>query len=135
MLKTDLVELQRHQFIQRLWIGRLRIARRVENLLKILQRDFRLTINIDDVSQLLQRPEDEERINPQREKLPDRNLLPEDQIEHQEQNAGAERVDRRPLYKTEAAQVLHLLQFESENLFRDPVQPPDLLRRQSQALH
>src|SRR6266436_7072386 len=82
MLKTDLLKLQGHELINRFRIGGLRVARRVEDLLKVLQRDFRLAINIDDVPQLLQRRKDEERINHQREKLADRNLLPKNQIEH-----------------------------------------------------
>src|SRR5208282_5743561 len=135
MLKTDALKLQRHQLVNRLRIGRLRIARGVENLLKIVQRDFGFAINVDDVPQLLQRRKDEKRINHQREKLPDGDLLPKNQVEHQEQNAGAQGVDRRPLDETQAAQILHFLEFELQNLSRDPVEPPHFLMRQSQALH
>ena len=70
MLKAHLLKLQRHQLIHRLRVGRLRIARSIENLLKVRQRNFRFAINIDDVPQLLQRPENVKRINPQREELP-----------------------------------------------------------------
>src|SRR5260370_23694555 len=135
MLKTNLVKLQRHEFLNRLRIGRLRIARRVENLLKVLQRDFGFAINIDDVPQLLQRRKNEERINHQREKLPYGDLLPKNQIEHQKQNAGAQRVDGRPLDETQAAQVFHFLEFKLQNLSRDSVEPPHFLMRQAEALY
>src|ERR1019366_9506965 len=124
MLKTDLFKLQRHEFLNRLRIGRLRIPRRVENLLKILQRDFGFAIDIDDVPQLLQRCKNEKRINHQCEKLSDGDLLAKNQIEHQKQNAGAQRVDGRSLYETQTAQVFHFLKLELQNLSRDPVQPP-----------
>src|SRR5208282_3260508 len=135
MLKTDALKLQRHQLVNRLRISRLGIARRVENLLKIVQRNFGFAINIDNVPQFLQRRENEKRINHQREELPDRDLLAKNQIEHQKQNAGAQGVDRCPLDKTQAAQILHFLEFKLQNFSRDPVEPPYLLMRQSQALH
>src|ERR1039458_2248148 len=135
MLKTNLFKLQRHKFLNRLRIGRLRIARRVENLLKVLQRDFRFAIDIDDVPQLLQRCKNEKRINHQCEKLSDGDLLAKNQIEHQKQNAGAQRVDGRSLDETQAAQVFHFLKLELQNLSRDPVQPPHFLMRQPEALH
>ena len=97
MLKTDPIKLQRHELIDRLRIGRRRIARSVEDLLKVLQRDFGFTVNVDDVAQLLQRRENEERIDHQREELADRDFLAEDQVEHQKQNAGAQGIHRGPL--------------------------------------
>jgi hypothetical protein len=63
MLKTDLLKLQRHELVNRFWVHRLRVARSIEDLLKILQRDLGFAINIDDVSKFLQRPKNVKRIN------------------------------------------------------------------------
>src|ERR1039457_4715665 len=63
MLKTDPLKLQRHELVNRFRVRRLRVARSVEDLLKILQRNLGFAINIDDVSQFLQRPENIKRIN------------------------------------------------------------------------
>src|SRR6266566_6687198 len=111
MLKLDLLELQSHQFLHRLWPGRLRIARSIEDLLKVLQRNLGLPIDVDDVAQFLKGSKDIERINHQGEELPDGNLLPKDQVKHQKQNAGAQRVDCCPLDETQATQVFHFLKF------------------------
>src|ERR1035438_1825619 len=92
MLKLDVLKLQRHQCVDWFGVNGLRIARRVENPLEILQRNLGLAVNVDDVSQLLQRPKNIKGINQQREKLPNRNLLPENQKQHQEQNAGPQRI-------------------------------------------
>src|ERR1035441_6733638 len=134
MLKSDIFELQGHQLVERFGIGRVGVARGGEDLLKILQRDFGLAIDVDDVAQFLQWSEDVERINHQRKELPNRDLLPEDQIEHQEKDAGAQRVHRRSLNEAQAAQVLHLLQFKPENLFRGPVQAKHFLLSQPEAI-
>ena len=135
MLKTHPLKLQRHEFFNRFRIGGLRVTRSVEDLLKVLQRDFGLAINVDDVPQLLQRRENEKRINHEREKLPDCDLLPKNQIQHQKQNAGAECIDGRPLDETQAAQVLHFFEFELQNLFRDAIEPYHFLMREAEALH
>src|SRR5271156_3464531 len=102
MLKTDSVKLQRQQLIHRFRVDWLRIARRIEYVLKILQRHFRLAVSVDHVAQLLQRGENVERIKQQREKLPNRDLLPKDQIEHQKHDRGPQRVARRPLNEAQA---------------------------------
>src|SRR5438445_9549819 len=135
MLKADTLELQRHELFNGLGMGRLRVARSVEYLLKILERDFGFTIDVYDVSQFLKRSKDVERIDHQREKLPNRNLLAEYQVEHQKQNTGAQRIDRRPLYETQTAQVLHFFEFELKNLVGDTAEAFHLLMGQSQALH
>ena len=67
--------------------------------------------------------------------MSDRNFLAEDQVEHQEQDAGAQRIYRRALDETQAAQIFHLLEFQLENFFRDPIEAPDFLMGKSQALH
>ena len=53
MLKSDLFKLQGHELFHRFRVGGFRIARRIQNLLKILKRDLGLTIDVDDVSQFL----------------------------------------------------------------------------------
>ena len=57
--------------------------------------------------------------------------LREDQVEHQEHDAGAQEVDRRALDEAEAAQVAHLLQLELQDLVGGRVQPGDLLLRRA----
>src|ERR1700689_2647790 len=135
MLKADSVELQRQQLIHRFRIDRLWIARCVENVLKILQRNFGLAVGVDHVSQFLQRRENVERIKQQREELPDRNFLPENQIEHQKHDARAQRVHRCPLNETQTAQIFHFLKFQLENLVGDSVEPDHLLLGQTKTLH
>ena len=67
--------------------------------------------------------------------MPDGDLLAKNQIQQQEQNTGAQRIDRRTLDETQAAQVFHFLEFELQNLFRDAVEPHYFLMREAQALH
>src|ERR1700690_3842805 len=135
MLETDLLELQGYYFFDWLGTNRLRIARSIEDLLKILQGNFCFAIYVDDISQFLQRSEDEERIDHQRKELSDRNLLAEDQVKHQEQYAGAKRVDGGPLDETEAPQILHLLEFKLENFLRDSIESHHFLMSKPEALH
>src|SRR6186997_3002204 len=101
MHETDVLELQPLDLAERDWVGRLRILRRVQDLPEIRQRYFGLAENVDDVSHLLQRAEDEERIEQQREELTDGDLLGEDQVQHHEQDAGAKQVYRRSLDEAE----------------------------------
>ena len=54
---------------------RPRLRRQVQNLSKLSQGYFGLAIDIDHVAQFLQRAEDEERIDEQREELPDGDAL------------------------------------------------------------
>src|SRR5579859_864991 len=135
MLKAHLLELEGHKPFNRLRINWLGIARGVENILKVLQRHLGFAISIDNVPQLLQRSKDEKRINHERKELPDRDLLTEDQVKHQKQNAGAQRINRGSLNEAQAAQIFHFLEFQFENLFRDPVEPPYFLVGKPQALH
>src|SRR6185503_3046454 len=86
-------------------------------------------------AKLLQWSKDEERIDEQREELADGDLLREDEIEHQEQDAGPQGVDGRALDEAEAPQVAHLPQLESQDLRGRRIQASDLLLRQPQALH
>ena len=113
----------------------LRLERRVEDLLEPLQRRLGLAVDVDDVAQLLQRAEDEERVDEQREELPHRDRLRVDQVEHQEHDARPERVHGSALDEAEAPQVADLLQLEREDPVGRRVQPRHLLRRQPQALH
>ena len=102
---------------------------------EVLQRHFRLAVDVDHVAEFLQRSEDEERIDEQGKELPDRDALREDQVEHQEQDRGPQQVDAGALHEAQAAQVAHLLQFQLEDLGGGGVEAGDLLLRQAQALH
>src|SRR5882762_4120589 len=135
MRKRHLVKLQRQQVIEGHRIDRLRILRRIHNVLEVLQRNFRLTVRPDDRAQLLQRSKNEERIEKQREILPHRNLLAENQVEQKEKQRSPQGVDRRALNETQAAQIANLSQLQLKNLPGRIVQPRDFLLRQSQTLH
>ena len=84
--------------------------------------------------EFLQRAEDEERVDEQREELADRDRPRVDQVQHQEHDAGAQEVDGRALHEAEAADVPHLLQLELEDLVGRRVEARDLLLRQAEAL-
>ena len=66
--------------------------------------------------ELLQRSEDEERVDEQREELADGDRARVDQVEHQEHDAGAQQVHRRALDEAQAAQVADLLQLQLQDL-------------------
>ena len=116
-------------------IRRLRLLGNLQNLFVDVERRFGLAVDVDDVAELLQRAEDEERVDEQREELADGDLAREDQVEHQEHDAGAQEVHRRALDEAQAAQVADLLQLELQDLARGGVQPVDLLLCEAQALH
>ena len=110
MFKSNVGELQSQQIFYGHRVLRLGIARRFHNVLEILQRDFGLAVGSDNRSQLLQRRKDKERIEHQREVLPDRDLVPEDEVKHQEQQRGSQGVHDGSLNETQAAQVANLSQ-------------------------
>ena len=114
---------------------RSRFRRKVEDRLKVEQRDFGLAVDVDDVPQFLQRSEDEERVDEEREKLADADALGKDQVKHQEQNGRAQEVHAGPLDEAEAAQIAHLFQLQLEDLRGGRVEARNLLLRQAQALH
>ena len=135
VLERDALEVQRPQIVQRHRPGRPRLLGDAENLLIDVQRRLGLAVDVDDVAQLLQRPEDEERVDEQREELPDGDRSRVNQIEHQEHDAGAQEVHRRSLDEAQAAQVADLLQLELQNLAGGAVQPRDLLLSEPETLH
>ena len=135
VLEADVVERQVVQLRQRHRVERPRLLLHVEDVLEVLQRHLRLAVDVDDVPELLQRAEDEERVDEEREELPDRDRLRVDQVEHQEHDARAQRVDDRALDEAEAADVADLLQLELQDLVGGAVEARDFLRRQAQALH
>ena len=114
---------------------RARLRRQAQDGFEILQRDLGFAVDVDHISQFLQRSENEERIDEQREELPDGDPLREDQVQHQEQDRGPQQVDECALDEAQAAQVAHLLQFQLQDLGGGGVQPLDLLLRQAEALH
>src|SRR5579862_2254136 len=99
MLKRYMVERQCLESAELHRIRRLCFLRRVEDIFEILQRDFRLAVNVDDISKFLQRPENKERVNEEREELSDGDLLRENQIQHQEHDACPQEVHGRSLHK------------------------------------
>ena len=72
----------------------LRLPGRLQDGVEVAERHLGLAVDVDDVPELLQGPEDEERVDPEREELAHRDLAGEDQVEHQEEDAGAQRVHR-----------------------------------------
>src|SRR5207248_3191675 len=95
---------------------RTRFGRQAQDVFEVLQRGFRLPVDVDYVAQFLQRAEDEKRINEQREELAHTDALREDQVQHQEQNRCPQQVDAGALHEAQAAQVAHLLQLQLEDL-------------------
>src|SRR5262245_57453448 len=135
MLKLHTVKLDTRHRLQLHRLQRARLSLRVQNVFEVLQRHLRFTIDVDDVPNFLKRTEDKKGINKQGEELPDRDLAGKDQIQHQEHDAGAQRVHTRPLNETEAAQVPNFLELELEYLVGRAVQASDFLLRQPQTLH
>ena len=123
------------QLRQRHRVERPRLLLHVEDVLEVLERHLGLAIDVDDVPQLLQRAEDEERVDEEREELAHRDRLDVDQVEHQEHDAGPQGIDHGALDEAEAADVADLLQLELQDLVGGAVEARDLLRRQPQALH
>ena len=79
---------------------------------EFLQRDFGLAIGIDHIAQFLQGSEDEEGVNEQRNIIANRQTVGEDQIHHQELNAGPQEVDEGALNETQAAQIADLFELQ-----------------------
>ncbi len=131
MRKRHLIKLQRQQVVQRHWILRLRILRRVHDVLEVLQRHFRLAIRPDNRPQLLERPEDKEGIEEQREIRSHRNLMAEDQVKQKKEQRRPQCVDDGALNETQAAQVAYFPQLQLENLAGRVVEPRDFLLRQA----
>ena len=67
--------------------------------------------------------------------LADRDLLPENQIKHQEKNARAKSIDRSALNEAEAPQVLHFLKLELQYFPCRAIEPFDLLLGEAKALY
>jgi len=132
--ELDAVELQPLDRPQLRRLRRARLRRRRQQVAEAPQRDLGLAVDVDHVPHLLQRTEDEEGIDHQREELPDGHLVAEDEPEHEEEHPGAQRVDHGPLEEGEAADVAHLAQLQVEDPLRRPVQPVDLLPREAEAL-
>src|SRR5881409_523281 len=135
MLEDNVLEFDPAQTWQTDGMWRPGLLRGAQNVLKVLQRDLGLPVNVDDVADFLQRPENEERINPKREELAHGDLTGKNQIEHETQNRRAHRVDGRSLDEAQAAQVLDLFQLEIEDFAGRVVQTPDLLLSQPETLH
>ena len=129
VLESDVDERQAVEAREWHRIGRPRLRLHVEDVLEVLQGHLGLAIDVDDVAELLQRAEDEERVDEEREELPHRDRPRIDQIEHQEHDARAQQVHRRALDEAEAPDVAHLLQLELEDACGGAVEPRDLLRR------
>src|SRR6185312_3430716 len=113
---------------------RTRVGRYCEYRFEIRHRRFGLAVGIDDVPQLLQRSEYEERVDEQREELADGYLLCEDEVQHQEQDGRSQQIHTRSLNEAEAAEIAHLLQLELEDLLGRRIQARNLLLRETEAL-
>ena len=135
MLERHAIEIELPQIFERQRIQRLGLLRNVQDALEHIQRRFGLAIDVDDVAKLLQRAEDEERVDPQREELADGDRADINQVEHQKQDAGPQEIHDRALNEAEAPEVLHLFQLEPQDLAGRGVQPLDFLLAQPEALH
>src|SRR6266487_1295303 len=127
MLKAHALETERAQIAE--WHRRhgLRLHRNAEDVLEHVQRGFGLTIDVDDVPQLLKRSENEERVDEQREELSDGDRAREDQVQHQEHDARAKKIHQRSLNEAETSQVTNLLQLQRQDLRGRGIEPLDFL--------
>src|SRR5262249_7089300 len=105
----------------------LRVDRGRENLGVCRERCFGLAIRIDDRAQLLEWAEEEEGIEEQAEELTDRDLLIEDQIQHQQQDRRADEVDGGALHEAQTADITHLLELELQDFPGRGIEAVDLL--------
>src|SRR6185369_10506398 len=108
--EADVLEGEGAEVAQRHRMRRLRLGRDVEDRLEGFERRLGLAVGVDHRAQLLERTEDEEGVDPQREELADGDALRVDEIQHQEENRGAQGVDRRPLDEAQQPQRAHLAQ-------------------------
>src|SRR4030095_209491 len=131
----DVVELDPVQRSRRYRMHGARLFLHLQDVPEIVQRNLALSIDVDDVAKFLQRAEDKERIEPQRQVLPEINPVDIDQVHQQAENPRTERIDRRSLNEAEAPDKFHLRQFEAKNPFCRTVQTTNLLVRQAKALH
>ena len=95
---------------------------------------LRLPEDGDHVPHLLERPEDEERIDPEREELADGDPLRVDEVQHQAEDRGAQGVHGGALDEAEAAEVADLAQLQGQDLVRGGVEPAHLLGGEAEAL-
>src|SRR5262245_53592507 len=133
MLERHVLESKRGQIRESNRLRRTRLLGDLQNILEDAERGLGLAINVDDVAEFLQRTEDEKRINEQREELANSDRTSIDQVQHQEHDAGPEKVHGSSLDEAEAPDVSHFLELEVQDLVRRAVQTPDLLRPQAQA--
>src|SRR5712664_2713924 len=87
-----------------------------QNLFEIVERRLRLAVHVDNITQFLQRAENEKRIDEERKELADRDSLRIDQVEHQKQNRGPEKIDEASLNETYTAKIADLFEFQFEDL-------------------
>src|SRR5262249_23401218 len=121
MLEHNIVELHRADARHFNRVSRPRLFWHFENTFEVIQRYFCLPIDVDHVSNFLQRAEDKERINPAGEELSDGNLTRENQIQHETEDRCPHGVDACTLDKAQTAQILDLLQFQFQDLARRAV--------------
>src|SRR5262249_53727052 len=75
VLERNALELERPEVFERHGVRRLGFHRGPQDALEDVQRGFSLSINVDDVAELLKRTEDEEGVDEQRKELPDGNRV------------------------------------------------------------
>ena len=133
VLEADVFEGQVFDVSHRLGVGRLLVLGRVENLLEVAERNFGFAVDTDDVAQLLQRPEDGKRVNEEREKLAQTDVVLHPQVQQQQDDDVAQQVHKGALHKGEGAQVAHFAQLQFQNFVGGGVQALGFLLGQAQA--
>ena len=135
VLETHVAEFESIEFADGRGVGGARFGLHRQDGFEFLQRDFGLAISIDHIAQFLQGSEDEEGVNEQRHIIANRQTVGEDQIHHEELNAGPQEVDEGALNETQAAQIADLFELQFQDLCRCGVEPADFLLRQPKALY
>src|SRR5882672_8115528 len=92
MLKHHVLEFHLAHARYRQRLDRPRFLRRIQNLLEVLEGCFRLAVDVDDVPDFLERPENKERVDKERKKLPDRDFPRKYEVKHEEQHGRAKGV-------------------------------------------
>src|SRR5687767_6621972 len=109
MLEAHTTERQIRHRTQRLRMLGRRLRRRFHDVTEILERYFGFAIHINEVADFLQWAEDKERVDVEREVLPECDAMTEDQVQHDKRDRRAQEVDYRPLNEAKRTDILHLL--------------------------
>jgi hypothetical protein len=103
--------------------------------MKIIKRGFRFAIGKDDISDFLERSENEEGIKRQRHHFTGSELAFKNEEQQNKHDHLPEEIHKGSLDEAERPDALYLSQLQSKNLIGIVVEPSNFLVGQSKALH